>query len=200
MGETPHIRPVWSTPLAAVLIAWMALAVAGAVAAARLMEVTPATVAPMLVLALYVIPPPALLAWSFWSMMREPVTGWLAPTVLMAFCGGFVPLAMPLYDAGVRLNFESRRPIYQTVVTEVREGRIAGAPNARGWITGERDGVRFRFRPADRGVVDFGWAQVYGFRTGVRYDDTPCVSRPGARCIDRGERLAERYSYYERIF
>lgn len=200
MGETPYIRPVWRTGLAAALTAWMALSLAGVLAAARLMEVTPSPVAPLLIVGLYLLPPPALLVWSFWHMMREPVTGWLAPTVLMAFCGTLVPLAPPLYDAGVKLNFEARRPTYEAIAAEVRDGRIGGAPNRRGWIMGQRDGVRFRFRPADRGVVDFGWAQAYGFKAGVRYDDSPCISRPGALCIDRGERLAERYTYYARFF
>lgn len=200
MGETPYIRPVWRTRLAAALVAWMVLAATGALAAARLMEVTPPSVAPMLVLALYVAPPPALLAWSFWHMMREPVTGWLAPTVLMTFCGALIPLAQPLYDTGVRLNFQARRPAYEAIAAEVRDGRIAGVPNRRGWVTGEREGVRFRFRPRDRGVIDFAWAQAYGFKAGVRYDDTPCVSRPGALCIDRGERLDQRYTYYARFF
>ncbi|WP_156467342.1 MULTISPECIES: hypothetical protein [unclassified Phenylobacterium] len=200
MGERPYIRPVWRTRLAAVLVAWMVLAVSVMLAAARLMEVTPPSVAPMLVLALYVAPPPALLAWSFWHMMREPVTGWLAPTVLMTFCGALIPLAPPIYDLGVRLNFQARRPAYEAIAAEVRDGRIAGLPNRRGWIAGERDGVRFRFRPAERGVIDFTWAEAYGLKAGVRYDDTPCVSRRGALCIDRGERLADRYTYYARFF
>jgi hypothetical protein len=200
MGETPHNRPVWRTRLAAVLVAWMALAVAAAVAAPRLMEVTPPAAGLLLAAGLFVVAPPTLLAWSFWHMLREPVTGWLAPTVLMAFCGGFVPLAPLLYDAGVRLNFEHHRPAYEAIAAEVRDGRIGGAPNPRGWILGERDGVRFRFRPADRGAIDFAWAQAYGFRAGIRYDDTPCISRKGALCIDRGERLAERFTYYGRFF
>jgi len=200
MGETPDIRPVWRTRLAAVLVAWIAVALSVTLTAPRLLEVTPPQVTPFLLGALYVAPPPLLLVWSFWAMMREPVTGWLAPTVLMAFCGAFVPLAPLIYDAGVRLNFESRRPVYEAVAAEVREGRIAGEPNARGWIVGERDGVRYRFRPTDRGMVDFNWMRAYGFTTGVRYDDTPCISRPGALCIDRGEPLAERYAYYARFF
>jgi hypothetical protein len=200
MGETPYIRPVWRTGLAAALAAWMGLVVAAALSAGRLMEITPAAVAPFLIAGLFVVPPLILLVWSFWTMLREPMTGWLAPTILMAFCGAFVPLAQPLYDTGVRLNFEARRPAYEAIAAEVRDGRIAGAPNPRGWIVGERDGVRFRFRPDDRGMIDFGWAQAYGFKSGVRYDDTPCVSRPGALCIDRGEALAERFTYYARFF
>lgn len=199
MGE-PYIRPVWRTRLAAMLAAWMAMAATAILAAPRLMEVTPPMVAPLVVLALFVAPPPALLAWSFGHMMREPVTGWLAPTALLAFCGALIPLAPSLYDAGVRLNFDARRPAHEAIAAEVRNGRLGGAPNRRGWIVGERDGVRFRFRPADRGAIEFAWGQAYGFTAGVRYDDTPCVSRRGALCIDHGEPLAEGYTYYARFF
>lgn len=200
MGETPYIRPVWRTPLAAVLVAWMALATAATLVAPRVMELTPPAAGPLLIAAVYVIPPPVLLIWSFWSMLREPMTGWLAPTVLMAFCGGFVPLAQPLYQAGVRLNFEGRRPVYEAIAAEVRAGTLGGLPNARGWIVGQRDGVLFRYRRADLGMVDFPWTQAYGVRAGVRYDDTPCVARPGARCIDQGEALAKGFTYYQRVF
>lgn len=200
MGETPYIRPVWRTGLAAALAAWMALVLGATLGAARLMEVTPPVVAPFLIGALYVVAPLILLVWGFWTMLREPMTGWLAPTILMAFAGAFVPLATPLYEAGVHMNFEARRPAYEAIAAEVRDGRIGGLPNPRGWIVGERDGVRFRFRPTDRGMIDFAWAQAYGFKAGVRYDDTPCISRPGALCIDRGEALAERFTYYARFF
>lgn len=200
MGEPLYIRPVWRTGLAAALAAWMALVVAGLLTGARLMEVTPPAVAPLLVAAVFVAPPPILLVWSFWAMLREPITGWIAPAALMTFCGGLIPAFMPLYEAGVRINFESRRPVYEAVAAEVHDGRIGGVPNARGWIVGERDGVRFRFRPAERGVIDFNWTRAYGFTAGVRYDDTPCVSKPGALCIDRGERLEARYTYYSRFF
>lgn len=200
MGETPYIQPVWRTPLAAVLVAWMALATAATLAAARLMEVTPSEVAPLLLVGLFVIPPPTLLVWSFWTMLREPMTGWLAPTVLMAFCGAFVPAAQPLYEAGVRLNFEDRRPVYEAIAAEARAGTLGGLPNARGWIVGVRDGVRFRYRLRDPGMIDFAWTQAYGFRAGVRYDDTPCIPRPGARCIDQGEPMAKGFTYYARFF
>lgn len=200
MVETPYVRPVWRTRLAAALAAWIGLVLAATLAAGRLMELTPPAVAPLLLAGLYVVAPVILLVWSFWFMLREPMTGWLGPTVLMGFIGAFVPLAPPLYEAGVKLNFEARRPAYEAIAAEVRDGRIGGAANARGWIVGQRGDVRFKFRPADRGMIDFGWAQAYGFRSGVRYDDTPCVSRPGAICIDRGEPLAERFTYYARFF
>lgn len=200
MGETPYIRPVWSTPLAAALLAWMGLVAVATFAAPRLMEVTPPAVAPFMIASLYVVAPLILLVWSFWTMLREPMTGWLAPTILMAFAGAFVPVARPLYDAGVRLNFDAHRPAYEAIAAEARAGTLGGRPNARGWITGSRDGVRFRHRLTDPGMIDFAWVQAYGFKAGIRYDDSPCVRRPGARCIDRGEPLAERFTYYGRFF
>ncbi|MBU1514895.1 MAG: hypothetical protein KKE02_00345 [Alphaproteobacteria bacterium] len=178
----------------------MALATAATLAAARLMELTPPAAAPLLIVALYVIPPPTLLVWSFWAMLREPVTGWLAPTLLMGFIGAFVPVARPLYDAGVRLNFDDRRPAYEAIAAEARAGTLGGLPNARGWIAGSREGVRFRYRRTDPGMIDFNWTQAYGFKVGVRYDDSPCVARPGARCIDQGEPLAKGFTYYARFF
>lgn len=200
MGETADIRPIWRTPLAAVLLAWMVIAVTATLTAARLMEVVPATVAPFAVIAVYLLPPPILLVWSFWTMLREPMTGWLGPTVLMAFLGAFVPLFPQLYTAGVRMNFQARRPTYEAIAADIRAGTLAGRPTPRGRLVGARDGVRFRYRPADPGLIDFVWTDTYGFRAGVRYDDTPCVARPGAVCIDRGEPLAERFTYYARVF
>lgn len=199
MGESPYIRPVWRTPLAAALVAWMSLATAAIIAAPRLMEVTPPAAAPVLIATVFLIPLPMLMIWSFWSMMREPMTGWLAPTVLMTFCGAVVPAAPPLYEMGVRLNFEDRRPIYEAIAAEARAGTLGGLPNARGWILGQREGVRFRYRLTDPGLIDFNWTQSYGFRAGVRYDDSPCVARPGARCIDQGEPLAKGFTYYARF-
>ena len=133
-------------------------------------------------------------------MLREPVTGWLAPTVLMTFVGGFVPLFQPLFDAGVRLNFEARRPAYEAIVADVRAGRVGGVPNRRGWVVGIRDEIRFRYRAKDPGLVDFVWTDDYGFGVGVRHDDTPGVARPGFTCIARGEPLDQRYTYYARFF
>ena len=201
MGDVNVIaRPIWRTRLAVVIVAWMVMVVTATLAAPRLMEVTPEGMAPVLIAAIFVVPPPTLLVWSFWAMLREPVTGWLAPTVLMAFVGGFVPLFPPLFDAGVRLNFESRRPAYEAIVADVRAGRLGGVANRRGWVGGARDEIRFRYRAADPGVIDFVWTSSYGFRVGVRHDDTPCVARPGLTCIARGVPLDDRYTYYARFF
>ena len=66
-----------------------------------------------------------LAAWSFWAMLREPMTGWLAPTILLAFCGAFVPASRPLLDAGAWLNFNAHRPAYDAIVAEAaRRGLI----------------------------------------------------------------------------
>ena len=201
MGETSETqRPVWRTRLAAVMVAWMATVVALTLAAPRLVETAPASFAPLAIVAIYVVPAPLLLVWSFWTMLREPMTGWLAPTILMTFIGGFVPGFRPLLDAGIRLNFEAHRPAYEAIAADARAGRLVGVSNGRGWVLGAREGVRFRYRADDPGVVVFEWIDAYGFRSGVRYDDTPCVARPGRLCIARGTPLAERYTHYARFF
>ena len=200
MGETSDIqRPIWRTPLALAIVAWIVTALAATLAAPRLMEAIPDGAGPLVLLAAYVVPPPILLAWSFWAMVREPVTGWLAPTVLMAFLGGFVPAFPPLLDAGVRLNFQTRRPAYEVIVAEARAGKLAGAERS-GWVVGARNDIHYRYRAADPGRVDFVWVDSFGFKAGVRYDDSPCVARPGLSCVDRGEPLTARYSYYARFF
>lgn len=201
MGEMSVTdRPIWRTPLAVAIVAWMVMALSVTLAAARLMEVTPEGSAPIVIAAIYIVPPPLLLGWSFWAMLREPVTGWLAPTVLMTFVGGFVPLFQPLFQTGVRLNFEQRRPAYEAIVADAQAGRLVGVGNPQGWVTGERGDIRFRYRPADPGFIDFVWTRAYGFRAGVLYDDTPCVARKGFSCLSRGEPLDARYSYYARVF
>jgi hypothetical protein len=201
MGDMSVVaRPIWRTRLAVVLVAWMVTVVTATLAAARLMEVTPDGLAPVVIAAVFVVPPPVLLVWSFWAMLREPVTGWLGPTVLMTFVGGFVPLFAPLYLAGVRLNFEARRPAYDEIAADARAGRLVGVANRRGWVVGSRGDIRFRYRPRDPGLIEFIWTNAYGVRAGVRYDDTPCIARPGFTCISRGDPLDDRYTYYARIF
>src|SRR6478672_1325951 len=117
MGEPADtIRPVWRTRLAAVAIAWMGLVVGTTLASSRLLEVLPGDVLPFVAVSLYITPIPILLVWAFWVMLREPETGWLGPTVILAFVGGFVPAARPLFDAGVRLNFATHRAAYEAIV------------------------------------------------------------------------------------
>ena len=83
MGDGSVIeRPVWRTPLAVALVAWMGMAVVMTLGAARLMEATPEGLAPVMIAAVFVIPPPTLAIWSFWVMLREPVTGWIAPALV----------------------------------------------------------------------------------------------------------------------
>jgi len=197
MGEAPSDpKPVWRTPLAAALVVWMVLVVATALAAARLVEVARTETALVVILGVFVVAPPVLLVWSLWTMMREPVTGWIAPTVLMAFCGSFVPLLEPLLDAGVRLNFEARKPLYEAIAAEAKANR---RPQAAVWVEGSRGGVRYRYFTGDPGAIDFVWLDRYGVAAGVHYDDTPCAPRPGLMCIRRGEPLAERFTYYLRF-
>lgn len=201
MGDAPVIeRPIWRTPLAVAMVAWMGMVLVMTLGAGRLMEAVPEGIAPIMIAAVFVIPPPTLAVWSFWVMLRDPMTGWIAPTVLMTFCGGFVPAFEPLFDAGVRMNFAARRPAYEAIVADAKAGRLTGVANARGWVLGERGEIRFRYKPADPGLVDFIWTRAYGFRAGVLYDATPCVAKPGYSCLSRGEALDARYAYYQRFF
>lgn len=201
MGETAdHPRPIWRTPLAAALAAWMAGIVGATLAAPAILETAPGAAGPVILAAIFVVPPPVLAVWSFWTLLSDPETGWIAPTVLMSFLGAFVPGFQPLLDAGVRLNFEARRPAYEAIVAETRSGRLVGVADPAGWISGESRGVRFRYRPQHPGVVDFVWYRAYGVRVGVRYDDSPCVARPGLSCVAGGEPLDGPFTYYLRVF
>ncbi|WP_293901839.1 hypothetical protein [Phenylobacterium sp.] len=190
-------RPIWRRPLAAVLVAWMLLVVGGALTSARLMEILPGETALVLAIAGLVAPVPVLLVWGFWTMLREPVTGWIAPTVLLTFGGSLIPALQPLLDAGVRLNFEAHRPVYEAVVADVSLRPPSGHDH---WVSGVREEVRYRYRADRPGEIDFAWAANGEFRTGVRYDDSPCVPRPGHRCIDRGRPLGGHYNYYQMLF
>ena len=183
MGEaTDTMRPIWRTRLAAVLVAWMGLVVGTTLASSRLLEVLPADVLPFVVVSLYLTPIPILLIWAFWSMLREPETGWLAPTVLLAFCGGFVPASRLLFDAGVSLNFAVHRPAYEAIVGDVASGRLAAQPGATGWTEGQRQSVRYGFLAAHRDVVQFTWSENPYLPSAVVYDARSCgVARTGAR-------------------
>ena len=195
MGDVAEtISPIWRTPLAAVLAAWMAMVIVATVGAGRLMEITPEGTILVLAVAVYVAPVPVLLGWSFWAMLREPMTAWLAPTLLLAFCGGMVPALKPLLDAGARANFETHRATYDAIVVEAARTRARGDPD--GAVAGERDGVRYRYRAEQPGEIDFPWAHNDTFAEGVRYDDSPCVPAPGRRCADHGRLLSGHYSHY----
>lgn len=195
MGDaTETIRPIWRTPLAAVLAAWMAMVIGATLAAGRLMEVMPDGSILALAAAIYLAPAPLLLGWSFWTMLREPMTGWLAPTLLLTFCGGAVPAFGPLLDAGARVNFEARRATYDAIIAEAARSRARGGPD--GAVAGERDGVRYRYRAERPGEIDFPWTRNAAFVEGVRYDNSPCKPAPGRRCADPGRPLAGYYSHY----
>ena len=199
MGDAAEtFRPIWRTPLAAVLAAWMAMVIITTLGAGRLMEVMPEGTILILGSAIYLAPAPLLLAWSFWAMLREPMTAWLAPTLLLAFCGGVVPAFGPLLDLGARVNFAAHRPTYDAIVAEAARTRTRGGPD--GAVTGERDGVRYRYRAEQPGAIDFPWARNAMFAEGVRYDDSPCVPKRGLRCADHGQPLAGDYSHYRIAF
>jgi hypothetical protein len=183
MGEaadTEGPRPIWRTPLAAVLVAWMAIVVGATLGSSRLLESLPSNALPFLAVGLYLAPIPFLLIWGFWAMMREPVTGWLAPTLVLAFCGAFVPAFRPLFDAGVDLNFAAHRGAYDAIVAEVTGG--GRDPGARGWIEGEQYSVRYGFRADHRDVVQFVWSDSTYLPAAVVYDPKACGPQPaGAR-------------------
>jgi hypothetical protein len=193
MDETP----IWRTRLWPFLIAWMGLIAATPFAVWPMAEAaSPSPVIAGLVVLLGV-GPVLLLLWSLVVMMREPVTGWIAPTMLLAFCGGLIPAAMPMLEAGQRLNFDAHRPVYEALVTQARDGRLGGQPLANGWVEGERDTVRYRYPAGRAGEMEFVWVTTRWWENGVRYDDTPCHPQPGLRCVDQGRPLDGFYSYYE---
>jgi hypothetical protein len=188
--------PIWRTRLAAMLAGWMAVAVGLALGWWRLAEIAPLPALAALGVAVFIVAPVGLLIWGFVIMLREPMTGWIAPTALLAFAGAFVPLAQPLSDAGAQLNFEDHRPVYDAIVADVLLKRLTGPVSADGVITGERDGVRYAFRPARPGQVRFKWLDAGAFEAGVRYDRARCKPSPAVRCVLQGEPLDGNYSRY----
>lgn len=189
------LTPIWRTPLAVILLAWILSVLGVTLAAARLIEVTPPDTLTWAAIGLYLLPIPPLLGWGVWAMLRDPLTGWLAPTLLLGFCGAFVPLAQPLFDAGVNLNFQARRPIYEAVIAEAR----MTPPRPGGRVMGERDGVRFRYATERPDEIDFIW-QDSPAGVGVRYDPTPCVATATRRCVARGRGLTPAFTFYQQIF
>ena len=174
MGEPADtIRPVWRTRLAAALLAWMGLVVGTTLASSRLLEVVPASGLPFLAVGLYLAPIPILLVCSFWAMLREPMTGWLAPTIVLAFCGGFIPVFRPLFDVGVSLNFAAHRPTYEAIVADVGESAGPGAAQS-GWIEGRVGAVRYGFQADHRDVIQFTWSDGAYLPSGVVYDARSC--------------------------
>lgn len=197
MGEPEDVRPLWRTPLGAALVAWMVVTIGALVGAWRIAETSPFGVVIGLALGLGVAAPGGLLVWSLWAMMRDPVTGWLAPAGLLFFLGGLVPAWRPLVDIGMRLNFDNHRATYEAVVADAKAGRLQ--PNRHGWVVGERDGVRFRYRADRPGEVQFSWVRDDLLAAGVRYDEIPCTPTPRLRCLDRGEPIEGRFFHYVQI-
>lgn len=198
MAEAEDHRPVWRTPLAAALAGWMTLVLSATFAAWRIAEIAPPGLVAGLALLLGGIAPVGLLVWSLWTMLRDPVTGWMAPAALLFFCGGLIPAERPLADAGMRFNFRAHRPAYEAIVAEAKAGRLR--PDPGGWVEGVRDGVRFRYRADRPGDIEFPWLHETFVRAGVRYNDIPCRPSPTLKCLDRGELIEGRYFHYTSVF
>ena len=172
MGEAADtIRPVWRTRLGLVLIAWMGGVIGVTLASSRLLEVLPGAAVPFIAIGFYLTPIPILLVWGFWAMLREPLTGWLAPTLLLAFCGGMVPAFRPLFDAGVSLNFAAHRPAYEAIVADIA---ATASSDAKGWIEGRAGTVRYGYRADHRDVIQFTWSGGDYLPSGVVYDARAC--------------------------
>jgi hypothetical protein len=197
MGEPEDIRPLWRTPLGAALAAWMVVTLGALLGGWRIAETSPSGVLAGLALGLGVGAPAGLLVWSLWAMLRDPVTGWLAPAALLFFLGALVPAWRPLADAGMRMNFDAHRATYDAIVADAKAGRLR--PDPHGWVAGERDGVRFRYRADRPGEVQFAWVRDGLLDAGVRYDEIPCRPTPRLKCLDRGEPIVGRYFHYAQI-
>ena len=180
------IRPVWRRPLAGALAAWMLLMVAAPLGYGRLLELAPEGAFPLLAIGL-LAPAPGLLIWSFWTMQRDPITGWIAPSAFLAFAGGYVPAFEPLLDAGVQLNFHAHRPAYEAVVAQSRLDPPAHGARLTGWVVEQRDGISFRHRADRPGVIEFVWRSDGWIEAGVRFDPHPCRASRAVRCINPGD-------------
>jgi hypothetical protein len=62
MGDVAEaIRPIWRTPLAAVLAGWMAIVIGATLSSGRLMEIVLGEALPVLAVTMYAAPLPILL-------------------------------------------------------------------------------------------------------------------------------------------
>lgn len=172
--------------MAGVLVVWMLSMLAAPLCFGRLLELAPEGAFPLIAGAL-LLPAPWLLIWSFWTMQREPLTGWLAPSAMLAFAGGYVPAFMPLLDAGVRLNFQLHRPAYEAIVDEVRAETPAPGAQLSGWVVEQRDGITFRHRDDRPGVIEFIWRSDNWIEAGVRFNPRPCRASRALRCVNPGD-------------
>ena len=186
MSEGYATRPVWRRPLATVLAVWMLLMVAAPLSFGRMLELAPEGAFPLIAGGL-LAPAPMLLIWSFWTMQREPMTGWMAPSAMLAFAGGYVAAFMPLLDAGIWLNFHAHRPAYEAIVAETRDDPPAKGAPLRGWVVEQRDGISFRHRADRPGVIEFVWASEAWIEAGVRFNPRPCRATRTLRCVNPGD-------------
>jgi hypothetical protein len=192
MGEGDPLPPIWRTWLAATLAAWMLLVIGGIVGAWAILETVP-TPLTMAGAAILILAGPALLAAALWAMMRDPVTGWIAPSAMLFFLGGLGPALGPLNELGARLNFERHRPAYVAIIADAKAGRLV--PNGAGWVEGLRGDVRFRYRADRPDIVEFAWARG-PLSSGVRYHEGGCTPGPRLKCLDRGRPLVDRFYHY----
>jgi hypothetical protein len=170
--------PIWSTRLAKVLIAWMAIALISALGFARLMELLPGRAFSAVLVALYVAAPLVLLVWSIAAVLGRPHANWPALVALLLFCGVFVAANEALFDASIDLNFLSHRSAYDRIVADARRGRLGGVPDPSGHVTGERDGVRYSFLSARTLNLQFDWSRDSAMILTVVYDEQACPERP----------------------
>jgi hypothetical protein len=192
MGEGDLLQPIWRTWLAATLAAWMLLVVGAIIGVWTILETVPVPVA-LAAAALLLLAGPALLAAALWAMMRDPVTGWIAPSAMLFFLGGLGPALGPLSDLGARLNFERHRPAYEAIIADAKAGRLVA--DREGRVEGRRGDVRFRYRADRPSMVDFAWAGA-PLTSGVRYNESACTPAAGLKCLDRGKPLADRFYHY----
>jgi len=192
-----QFRPVWRTPLAALLIGWMGFTPGLLLGAWRIAETAPPGFLLGLAVSNFAVAPVVLLVWSLWAMARDPVTGWLAPSAFLFFCGAMIPAWQPLTDAGMRLNFQDHRAAYDVIVAEAKAHHFA--PGADGWVEGVQDGLRFRYRADRPGRIEFVWARSELYEAGVRYDDVLCTPTHTLKCLDRGRPLEGHYFHYASV-
>ncbi len=191
--------PIWRTRLWPLLIAWMGLVAAAPFGIWPLAEQLPTAPVGLLLAVLFTVAPLVLLIWALVVMMREPVSGWIAPAMLLGFAGAMVPAAQPLIDAGRRVNFESHRSAYEALIADAKAGRLGGRALGGDWVEGRRDGVHYRYKTTDPTFMEFLWLDDGLYYGGVNYDETPCRPQPGLRCVSRGVKIDGYYSWFEGI-
>jgi hypothetical protein len=69
----------------------------------------------------------------------------------------------------VQLHFQWRKPVYDQVVADARAGRLSGRRDEKGWIVGDRDGVRYAVSPDAPSTVTFTWFRNRDVEEGVSF-------------------------------